>query len=140
MPAAEFHRHPDGYVYVRAADGTEYIDDNVNFVRDFSETLPPLPDGADDHIYTQGRRHAYMGDGNIIEGGPMPWDQGDRIIASVTDALAAQATRREAEPPERQPIAAPSGGIMFDHENRLRALEGKPAMLLDDFIKKVMGT
>jgi len=63
---------------------------------DFGATLPAMPEGADDHIYTQGKRHAFMGDGNIIEGGPMPWPDGDRIIGAIQLGLAAQAARRQA--------------------------------------------
>jgi hypothetical protein len=90
---AEVHQHPDGFVCVRTQLGT-YIDTPENFVADFGATLPAMPQGADDHIYTQGRRHAFMGDGNIIAGGPMPWPDGDRIIDEVKVALEAQAARR----------------------------------------------
>jgi len=92
---AEVHQHPDGFVCVRTPLGT-YIDTPENFVADFGATLPAMPQGADDHIYTQGKRHAFMGDGNIIAGGPMPWDVGDTIIANVTAGLANQAARRQA--------------------------------------------
>ena len=90
---AELQQHPDGFVRVRTPLGT-YIDTPENFVADFGETLPAMPQGADDHIYTQGRRHAFMGDGNIIAGGPMPWPDGDRIIGKVRVALEIQAARR----------------------------------------------
>src|SRR4051794_17777583 len=92
---AEVHQHPDGLVCVRTALGT-YIDTPENFAVDFGATLPAMPEGADDHIYTQGKRHAFMGDGNIVAGGPMPWPDGDRIIAEVGAGLARQAARREA--------------------------------------------
>lgn len=91
----EFHQHPDGLVYVRTANGT-YMDTRDNFVADFGVELHPLPDGADDHIYTQSKRHAFMGGGNVIDGGPMPWPEGDAIIAAVAIGLAAQAARAAA--------------------------------------------
>lgn len=91
----EVHRHPDGLVYVRTI-GATYCDTPDNFVSDFGEELPALPQGADEHIYTQHRRHCFMGSGDIIEGGPVPWDQGDVIIAKISPALAAKAQRDEA--------------------------------------------
>jgi hypothetical protein len=92
---AEFHQHPDNWIYVRTPGGV-YMDLLENFVLDFGVDLPPLPDGAGERIYTQGRRHALMGDGNVVAGGDMPWPLGDAIIADVLRALEAQQTRREA--------------------------------------------
>ena len=91
---AELHQHPDNWVYVRTPDAI-YMDRPEKFEADFGVTLPPLPDGADERIYTQGRRHAIMGDGNIIAGGDMPWALGDTIIASVGAGLRAQLARRQ---------------------------------------------
>lgn len=92
---AEFHQHPDDWVYVRAP-GAIYMDRPENFAADFGVALPPLPAGADERIYTQGRRHALMGDGNIVAGGEMPWPLGDQVIAAVAKGLQAQQARRAA--------------------------------------------
>ena len=92
---AELHQHPDGWVYVRTPDGT-YMDRPENFAADFGVALPPLPEGACERIYTQGRRHALMGDGNVIAGGEMPWPLGDLIIRQASEALQAQRARRSA--------------------------------------------
>jgi hypothetical protein len=92
----EFHRHPDGHVYVRTSDG-EYADSLGNFILDSGTTLPPMPIGADDQIYIQGKRHAFTGDGNIVEGGPMPWPLGDQIISDVKKMITAQVERRDSE-------------------------------------------
>ena len=89
---SDFHQHPDGPIYVRTPDGV-YADTPENFAADFGATVPPLPAGADEHIYTQGRRHCFMGGGDVIDGGPMPWTEGDAIIAGVAAALQAQAER-----------------------------------------------
>jgi hypothetical protein len=97
---AEFHQHPDGFVYVRT-DAATYADTLENFEGDFGVTIPALPEGAEERVYTQDKRHAVMGDGNIIEGGPMPWDLGDQIIASVQSGLAAQVTRKQTEATQR---------------------------------------
>jgi hypothetical protein len=92
MPNNEIHQHPDGHVYVRTDRGT-YADAAANFALDSGKTLPTMPAGADDHIYTQGKRHCFMGDGNVIAGGPMPWPEGDAIIASISVLLTTQAKR-----------------------------------------------
>lgn len=96
----EFHQHPDGHVYVRGDNGTHYVDSRDNFVKDFGVELPPLPAGADDHVYTQSKRHAYMGNGSVIDGGPMPWPEGDQIIGNLTAGLASQNARKQVAQPD----------------------------------------
>lgn len=91
--ANEFHQHPDGLIYVRTATGT-YVDTPENFGEDFGRPIPPLPAGADEHVYTQGRRHCFMGGGDVIDGGPMQWPVGDEIIASIAAGLSAQSGRK----------------------------------------------
>jgi hypothetical protein len=89
----EFHQAPSGLVYVRG-DADTYSDSRENFVADFGLDPPALPPGADEHVYTQGKRHAFMGGDTIIEGGPVPWPFGDQIIAALSAGLTAQAARR----------------------------------------------
>jgi len=89
----EFHRHPDGHVIIRAAQG-QYTATPEEFLRDYGFELPPLPDGANEQVYTQGKRHTYMGDGNVIDGGLMPWADGDALIADVAIGLDAMETRK----------------------------------------------
>jgi hypothetical protein len=41
-------------------------------------------------------------------------------------------------PPEPvAPTATPEQTILYDHENRVRALEGQPPLSLDDFVDKM---
>jgi len=100
----EFHQHPDGLVFVRT-DSANYADNADNFAIDAGVTLPELPPGADERVYSQGKRHAVTGGGKIIEGGPMPWPLGDQIIASVSVLLAAKAAR-EMPPPTLEQVKA----------------------------------
>src|SRR6187455_338685 len=104
----EFQQHPDGMIFVRGEAGKYYADTPENFVADFGGTfLPPaLPDGADDHVYTQGKRHAYMGGGNIIAGGPVPWPEGDQLTADLDAGLAAPLERNPPPPPPPEPDPA----------------------------------
>ena len=39
-------------------------------------------------------------------------------------------------PPEVPPEPAPETTVLYDHENRLRAIEGQPPLTLVDFIAK----
>lgn len=73
-------------IYVRV-DGKVYADTKENFEQDFGVTFPPLPEGAIERIYDQGRRHVLHEEGNVIGGGDMPWELGDQIIADVDRAL-----------------------------------------------------
>jgi hypothetical protein len=90
----EFHQHPDGMVFVRTDSGT-YMDTVENFQLDSGRALELLPEGANDRVYTQGKRHAFMNvyDGNIIAGGPMPWPDGDNYIGRIEELLANQTAR-----------------------------------------------
>lgn len=86
------HQHPDGMIYVRVGDKT-YRDTKQNFEIDFGIELPPLPDGAIERIYDQGRRHVLQSDDSVIGGDDMPWKLGDQIIADVNSALAKKRDR-----------------------------------------------
>jgi len=41
------------------------------------------------------------------------------------------------EPPSTVPSPAPETTVLYDHENRLRAIEGAPPLTFNDFIAKV---
>lgn len=40
-----------------------------------------------------------------------------------------------APPPPPTPPPSPEDQVLFDHENRLRAIEGAPPLVLSDFLK-----
>lgn len=44
------------------------------------------------------------------------------------------------QPPVEVPSADPQNVALYEHENRLRALEGQPPMTLTDFAMKMKGT
>jgi hypothetical protein len=92
-----FHRHPDGMVFVRVGENLVYSDTPENFEADFGVTLPPLPEGATEQIYDQGRRHAFHNHDGLVAGGEMPWPAGDQVIASIIDGLAMQRARKAPE-------------------------------------------
>jgi len=41
------------------------------------------------------------------------------------------------EPPAAKPTPAPETTVLYDHENRLRAIEGVPPLSLSDFLTKL---
>jgi hypothetical protein len=43
------------------------------------------------------------------------------------------------EPPPLPPAASPESTVLYDHENRLRSLEGQPPLTLADFLTKMKG-
>jgi hypothetical protein len=95
----QFHRHPDGFVFVRTAAGV-YVDTPGNFQLDYGQPLPTMPIGADEQLYEPNVKNAYMGGGTIIEGGPRQWVYGDAVIAAYPQLIAAQAAR---QPPPTSP-------------------------------------
>jgi len=149
----QVHQHPDGMVFVRV-DGATYGDTPDNFLSDFGFLLPELPEGVNERIYDQGRRHIFAGrtdDGAVIIANAMPWPLGDNAILNIEAGLSAQTTRKAAEEAARKaaekaaheaampPLPPMKPGptqrdlIAFDHENRLRALEGTPPISASDF-------
>ena len=99
MSKIEVHQHPDGFMYVRTPTAT-YADTIANFEEDFGVKVPPLPEGVDDRIYAPGVRHALMStEVGLVDGGPMPWEFGDAVIAALDAGLAKQTVRRVREAP-----------------------------------------
>ena len=94
----EVHQHPDGLVYIRLGrDDVHYVDTPINLSIDSGVTLPELPLWAIERIYTQNKRHTIHGENGLIEGGPMTWDLGDKLIEMLPDLLLKQKRRIEAE-------------------------------------------
>lgn len=88
------HQHPEGMVYVRTDEST-YGDTPENFARDYGAKAPPLPEGMTERIYEPGKRHALICDHDVVDGGPMPWPEGDKILAKLGRLLAAKAAREQ---------------------------------------------
>jgi hypothetical protein len=90
--ANQVHQHPDGTLYVRTHAGA-YADSLENFADDYGAPFPALDAGLTERIYDQGVRHAVMNGHDVAGGGPMPWPEGDTIIAGIGRLIAAQAAR-----------------------------------------------
>lgn len=95
----QVHQHPDGMVFVRTDDAM-YGDTSDNFAVDFGFLLPELPEGMNERIYDQGRRHIFAGQtdaGVVTLADVMPWPLGDMTILNVEAGLSAQTARKAAE-------------------------------------------
>jgi hypothetical protein len=90
--ASQVHQHPDWTIRVRTQAGA-YADSLENFAGDYGAPFPALDAGLTERIYDQGIRHAVLNGHDVVGGGPMPWPEGDAIIASVGRLIAAQEAR-----------------------------------------------
>jgi hypothetical protein len=90
--ANQVHQHPNGTIRVRTQAGA-YADSRENFAGDYGAPFPALDAGLTERIYDQGVRHAVMNGHDVVGGGPMPWPEGDAIIASIGRLIAAQEAR-----------------------------------------------
>jgi hypothetical protein len=90
--ANQVHQHPNGTVHVRTQAGA-YADSLENFARDYGVPFPALDAGLSERIYDHGVRHAVMNGHDVVGGGPMPWPEGDAMIASIGRLIAAQEAR-----------------------------------------------
>jgi hypothetical protein len=90
--ANQVHHHPDGTLHIRTQAGA-YADSLENFADDYGAPFPALDAGLTERIYDQGVRHAVINGHDVVGGGPMPWPEGDAIIASIGRLIAAQEVR-----------------------------------------------
>jgi hypothetical protein len=90
--ADQVHQHPNGTIRVRTQAGA-YADSRENFAGDYGAPFPALDAGLTERIYDQGVRHAVMNGHDVVGGGPMPWPEGDAILASIGRLIAAQEAR-----------------------------------------------
>ena len=88
-----FHHFAD-QVRVVDDDGRTWSGSEALFERDYGVSVPDLPPDLTERVYEQGKRHALMRDHDVIDGGLMPWPEGDAIIDALQDALAQQQARQ----------------------------------------------
>lgn len=73
------------------------------------------------------------------DGAVIPNDPGNRDRAEYDKWLADGGVPDPYVPPPIVPQSTVEMSVMFDHENRLLALEGQPPMALRDFVTKMKG-
>jgi hypothetical protein len=90
------HLHPDGFMRVCNTQ-KQYLEERHKFRDDWQHDPPPFPGGMTEVIYEPGVRHAYVKDNNVVAGGPMPWPEGDDLIARVEQAAQRAEARKQRE-------------------------------------------
>ena len=78
------HTETDGHYSIAAEDFSEV----------FGFELPALPDGITHRLYEPGVRHALQQGPNVVDGGPMPWPEGDNAL-ELADARLKDRTAKE---------------------------------------------
>lgn len=91
-------------IWIRHDDdpmGNHYGEIAENFLADYGKEMPELPEGIDQRVYEPGVRHALMRGPDVIPGmeefAPMPWPEGDEMLAACERLRAAQRERYRIE-------------------------------------------
>jgi hypothetical protein len=61
------------------------------------QAVPMMPAGFDQRVYEQGKCHALKVGTDTLDGGPMPWVEGDALLKEVPKLLELRAQRQQAE-------------------------------------------
>jgi len=102
--SGELHQHPEGNIVVRSGN-LYYAEPPEQFAKDLpGVAIPEMIPGAEERVYTQGRRHAFMSNGNVIGGGPMPWPEGDFVISKIEELVAKRNKRNDDEMAEQASV------------------------------------
>ena len=74
------------------------------------------------------------------DGASIPNDPANRDRAEYEQWLADGGVPDEYVPPEQvAPDPPPEASVLYDHENRIRAMEGEPPLSVGDFVDKMKG-
>ena len=73
-----------------------YRDTDANYSLDAQQSAPELPEGIDERLYEPDVRHALIANHQVVDGGPMPWPQGDAIIKMADSLIVTQRQRLSA--------------------------------------------
>lgn len=63
-------------------------------------TLPALPEGITGRVYRPGRSHALKQGDDVIDGGPMPWPEGDAVMSMNANLIQKKQAREDAKAQE----------------------------------------
>ena len=91
------HQHSGVDVIAIHTDEEEsYVETPIGFKFDFGKDQPALPPGITERIYEPGKRHALVRGTDVVDGGPLPWPEGDAILNKIKELLAHKKVRDDA--------------------------------------------
>jgi len=90
------HQISDGTIWLRTDQGN-YGGTPEEIKAECGKELPPLPEGITERVYEPGIRHALSANNSVVDGGPMPWPEGDDMLASYSELAAKRAKREKAD-------------------------------------------
>ncbi len=82
-----------GVIWVRTDSGT-YSGNEREFESESGESMPALPANVTERVYEPDQRHALMSGNDVVDGGPLPWPDGDAILAQADKLLQRQSNRQ----------------------------------------------
>jgi hypothetical protein len=87
---------PEAVIWLRTGTDNYSLTPDA-FSQLFGEPVPQLEQGVAQRIYEQDKRHPLIdADDNVIDGGPVPWPEGDAILARADVVMQAwQAKEKE---------------------------------------------
>lgn len=96
---AQIHQRSDATIYIVGDNGKSYLATNQEYTADSGLPAPALPQGVTERIYEPGVRHPFLIGNNVVDGGPMPWPDGDDILARIDYLLAQRAASKDISKP-----------------------------------------
>lgn len=89
------YQHPDGLITVHLDEQRSIALPADIFRQHYGKAAPTLPAGITAREYEPGKHHSLKNGSDIVGGGPVPWPEGDAIIARAPALIAAEKTRAE---------------------------------------------
>src|SRR5262245_42109820 len=86
--------------HISVLDGKHLYADSIENFRADHGSGPALPEGIHERVYEPGKRHALSVENSVVRGGPMPWPEGDVVIAAVAKLASIKRTRDQKESEE----------------------------------------
>jgi|SRR5215467_14268466 len=87
----QVHETPDGMIWVRVGNRA-YGETRKQFTLDFGQEMESL-EGFTERVYEPGVVHALKVGTNVVDGGPMPWKFGDRVLKAFDNLVNIKKTR-----------------------------------------------
>lgn len=121
----------EGMVIVRL-DKDLYMETAETFEADYGFPMPVLLSKYDERLYEPGKRHALSFENSVIDGGEMPWPEGDAILAALPTLMRNRAARLQvaidAQEAERKQIVERKNEFDAEFAELQRQLDALPPL------------